>query len=339
MTDPDPTASQKDDGLLAPPPFGVAETTGGQLLPISTSMEELLEATDEEIAAGSEPLVALEDIASPEDLAGVGAGAAMPTPAPAEPEVAVRVHEEPEESGGALGRTIIIGVVIGLLVGGGAWLFLRDGRQTEEAPAVAEKTQPAQGATPAPADGSAAEEDHEPPRRDSMAEAELPSDLEALRELSYAERHKLLGDAKADVNIEHNVGLDLIQAASAPSPCRTFGDALGTIEASDDQEAFRWAIDEASPPAGDDAACAGLPERLAALQTPNEDVAPEAATRRRGRRGRNAKRPRPSSRPSGTGTPAAAPEPTKEPTPQTKPSPKTPNVATKLDDDLRGLGD
>lgn len=341
MNDSDSTASKEADPLLAPPPFGVAETTGEQVLPMPTSMEELLGSEeDEEVAAdGSEPLVALDEIGAPAEVA-EAAAAPVPKPAPAPAEPEVRIPPSTADEGGTLGRTVTIGIVVGLLLGGAAWMFLRDGR-SESAPAAASVDVPApeDSAPPSAASSDAREtKERKPPATAGGTKAGrlLPDELEALRKLSYEERHELLSKAGADVNIVHHVGLDLVQAASAPTPCRTFADALGTIEASEDQEPFAWALEEAVAPTGDDGACAGLPARLAALQDPQGDA--EASTeRRKTRRGRNNRRVRPP-KSSATGTPAPAAEPPNEPKAQNNP-PKKPSVATKLDDDLKGLGD
>ncbi len=337
MTDSDSTASKQADPLLAPPPFGVAETTGEQVLPMATSMEELLASEEEIVPAGSEPLVALDDLASPAKPAAKPASPAVAA-APARKTPMPQVAATTSEEGGTLGRTVTIGIVVGLLLGGAAWMFLRDGGN-EATPVAASTDAPVAKSSKPPRGDSIPTETREAP---ATAEGEekpapmLPDDLEALRKLPYAERHALLSKAGADVNIVHHVGLDLVQAASAPTPCRTFADALGTIEASEDQEPFAWALEEAVAPTGDDRACTGLPARLAALQAPQGD-AESTTDRRKSRRGRNNRRTRPA-KPSGAGTPPPAAEPPKEPKAQNN-SPKKPSVATKLDDDLKGLGD
>ncbi len=160
----------------------------------------------------------------------------------------------------------------------------------------------------------------------------LPSSLDELRALSYAERHAALATAKGSVQVDLHVGLDLIQAADAEHPCRTFADALNTIEASDDPQVYRWALDDATAPTGKARTCRGLEQRLAALTTDPGTNEPTSTKRRTRKRTRQA--------PTAAPTP---PEPvveepvTPEPAEPATPEP-TPSVATKLDEDLRGIG-
>lgn len=213
--------------------------------------------------------------------------------------------------------------------GGGAVAFLMSDRSAETT--VAEKAE-----TPsAPPQEPPAETAPVPAKADDG----LPTDLESLRALPFRERHRRLETAKGDVPVELHVALDLVQADQAENPCRTFADALSTIEASDNREPFSWAVDEAEAPSGSDPVCSSLAERLEALRQPSAAAA-AAPTKREAPAPARPKRPRPKPTPKPkkpTPTPTAAPpaEPEKP-----APKPREHSVATKLDDDeLRGLGE
>ncbi len=95
--------------------------------------------------------------------------------------------------------------------------------------------------------------------------------------------------------------------------------------------AFLWAIREAEAPTGKTSACKRLAPRLQRLRALVEPVA-EAPKTARHKKTRN--RPR-----RGSTTPVPTPvTPPPEPVAETpEPPPKKEGVATKLDDDLRGL--
>ncbi|MEM6289796.1 MAG: hypothetical protein AAGA54_00980 [Myxococcota bacterium] len=330
MSDRDPKDSSSVDDLLAPPPFGVAESTGENLLPIPTSMEELLDSFDGPQA--TEP--SEEPDPKPVPVAVPAAPVAEPIPAVAPPAAPAAqpapVVLEPEPSSDRM--PIIVGVAALLLALGGGALWLTSKASEEDA---ATKTATDEGA---PTEAAATPEGAvpAPPRKEAAVAPSLPTSLEALRELSYADRHTRLAAATEDVDVELHVGLDLVQSEGAEDPCRTFADALSTIEAAEDREPYGWALDEAQAPAGSSAACSGLSERLAAVKADGEP-APSTPSR-----GASSKRSRRRSKPS-RATPTPAPTPAAEPKappPAEKPKPaRSPSVATKLDDDLRGLGE
>lgn len=313
------------EDLLAPPPFGVAETTGDQLLPIATSMEHVL---GEDRLPEPEPEPAIAPEPEPASVPAASELAAATTPASA------HVEDAPEDSK----RTVVVVAVVVLLLGAGAFFWMDRGSDVEgEQPGqtVASAASPAGGVAPGETPKAV------PPGGQASAAA-LPSDLAALRKLSFEERHAGLAQMSGDVPVELHVGLDLVQAQESDEPCRTFSDALSIIESSEDPSTFGWAVDEASVPSEPEAAsCKGLAERLAAAQGPGAaDEAPKPRPVVRNKKGSTRRKPRPS-RP----TPAADPPPPADPPKTTepakpKPSPaRAPSVATKLDDDLRGLGE
>ena len=213
--------------------------------------------------------------------------------------------------------------VIGLGMGGGLlWRSLHE-------------AEPVQAAT-SPASSTAEPDPPKAPASASVAPTPppLPDTLEALRALSYAERHAGLAASAGDVRVELHIGLDLIQSEYAQAPCRTFADALNTIEASDDVEQFRWALDEANVPSGDAPACNGLAERLSELRDADRDQPVEPAAKPRSktdkRRARGTNRRRSSDPKPSVSEAPRAPEAPAEREPER-------GVATKLDDDLRGI--
>ncbi len=216
--------------------------------------------------------------------------------------------------------TVAVGVV-----GGVSWRSMKNAEVS-----AAQRSAPAVEAQPPQVPAEMIEEE--------PASPPLPETLDELRALSYAERHARLATTEGTVAVDLHVGLDLVQAADAENPCRTFADALNTIEASDSLEDFRWALDEAIPPEGQGegqgSTCKGLDERLATLRG-DEDESKSAKSRRGGR---TRKPPRPTSKVEEPPKPVPEPEPEPEviPVPPPKPEP-SPSVATKLDEDLRGM--
>lgn len=330
MSDRSPKQPPAVDDLLAPPPFGVAETTGDQLLPIATSMEQVLEEVPEpepEPVLEPEPKPA-QVIAPPSDPVPV-----PPAAPPVQPDP-VAVAEPQTSSNGP-----IVAAVVGLLllgVGGYVWMT-RDTGSPTDGPAQAAVDSGAPSGPNAPEAPSRAAT---PGDGAAVPATTLPNDLDGLRKLSFERRHAGLAAASGDVPVELHVGLDLLQAEQSDEPCRTFSDALSIIESSEDPTTFSWAIDEAKLPAETDAvSCKGLAERLSAAK--GEGGADESKPAPPARKAKSNSRPKP--RPSRPKPPVAPPsaEPPKKPEPaKPKPAPeRAPSVATKLDDDLRGLGE
>ena len=346
MTDHSNKPGDGVDELLAPPPFGVAETTGEQLLPIATSMESVLDRPLAEAEAEAESRAS-------EAAAAAAVAAEVPeTPPPSvppvasgTPSVAPAVAPEPvaavEEPASNTGRNAVIAVVALALLGGIGWFVVgsndpaaADGAATDNTVVNAGPAGDGKPASPSPeANGNTPTPEKQP------AAGELPTTLEALRNIPYADRHAALKVATGDVPVDLHVGLDLIQAGDSETPCRTFSDALSTIESSPDPDTYAWALEEAVvPTSGQDTVCARLGERLAALSpTPTGKSESQKSTRRGSRANTRPKprRPKPEERPT-----AAPPEEKPKKTPPPTESPKrAPSVATKLDDDLRGLGE
>lgn len=339
MTDPSTKHPPGVDDLLAPPPFGVAETTGDQLLPIATSMEHVL---DEDRAPLPQPEP--EPDPGPVIVATPQPKAEPSVPEPAEAPAAAVVDMDIDEPAPGSNRTIVIVAAVVLLLGVGGFLWMNRGGETTPAPAGEAKS----GAVAA-ADGGAPENpsdaplDSVKPVPSAPSASALPTDLDALRELSFEDRHTGLASASGDVPVELHVGLDLVQAQESAEPCRTFSDALSIIESSEDPATFEWAVDEATVPNEDDApSCKGLSERLAAARGPSEDVEAPKPRPRTNRGNTRASKPRPS-RPSPAGKPTPPAEPPEKAAEPAKPNPpparEPSSVATKLDDDLRGLGE
>ena len=184
-----------------------------------------------------------------------------------------------------------------------------------------------------------------PVAHDPAGSTELPATLEELRKIPYSERHAALKVATGDVAVDLHVGLDLIQAGDSETPCRTFADALSTIESSPNSEAYVWALNEAVVPAdGQDAVCSQLSERLAAAldaATPSKDSEPEESSRRSSRQKPRSKPQRPTSNKSDASAqlPTRPQDTNPEKTAPPEPPKRTASVTKKLDDDLRGLGE
>lgn len=214
-----------------------------------------------------------------------------------------------------------------LAAGGGIWW---NATQSDPQPDVSAAQVVADTAPPQTSDGET------PPTAESSspvveaAPAHMPVMLADLRKLGYAERHALLATDSGKVSVELHVGLDLVQAGESESPCRTFSDALTIMDGSERPRAFLWALREAEPPTGENAACKKLGPRLQRLLAAVEPTVEASKSTRHNKKSR--------ARPQRGSSPAPAqpapPTPIAEPSP--KPQPKT-GVATKLDDDLRGL--
>lgn len=328
MSDPSTKHPPGVEDLLAPPPFGVAETTGDQLLPIATSMEHVLDEArlpEPEPEPAPEPVLLTEPEPEPEP---VPAPAAVATPTTA------HVEEPPANSN----RTIAAVAVVVLLLGAGGFFWMNRGSDD-----AGEQAGLADAGAVSPGNGVPPGTKAETPSLSGNAVpsvAALPTDLETLRTLSFEDRHAGLARVSGDVPVELHVGLDLVQASQSEEPCRTFSDALSIIESSEDPTTFKWAVDEASVPSGQESAsCTGLAQRLAAAKGPAaEGKAPAARPAARSSKGERRSKPRPS-RPRPAAAPPAEPAPKSEPTTPTPPPTRKPSVATKLDDDLRGLGE
>lgn len=163
--------------------------------------------------------------------------------------------------------------------------------------------------------------------------------------LPFRDRHRLLKELAsregvyAKVNHRWNALLDLWQAGDSERPCATFAAALATVDEPPATDAERDLLARVVVPVpaagsragvGEDDSCAGLAEAFAELTEAGAEPEP-VSTRKRSR------------------SPKAAPRPTAEPLPRKSPPPskadtkkpahKEPagTVATKLDDDLRGI--
>lgn len=311
-----------DPPILVPPPFGTTETTGEQLLPTAMSMDELLQDNAEFDAP----------VAVPVDSPPVAPTASIPNAPPAPV-----VRESGASADADYGtknddrRMLWVGIIIFLIGGGLAWAFL--GPSAEQPPSTPEPAEPAIAEN-----SSAAPQPDVAPRPAQQGPAEqapvVPTELSELRALGFEKRHALLADAKGEVPVELHIGLDLVQATESEQPCRTFSDALSTIEASEDREAFAWALEEANAPTGEAPECGGLDQRLAALterpSSGSNGARARATKSDRPRRSKKRRTPPPKT------PPPTRPTPTAEPKPEAKPT----SIATKLDDgELRGLGE
>lgn len=340
MADQSNNESGRVDDLLVPPPFGVAETTGEQLLPIATSMDTVLDRPISEVEAEAESralqAAAIEQARADELAPPVPAPAPQPVervaaPPIAAPEPAPVVNEQ--GSNGA--RTGLVVVAVLLLLGVGGWLAL----STPDTPASkgqAPATRQDEPSKTAPEPSTPPSKVDEPTPEPSDPVAELPTTLDELRKVSYADRHAGLKNATGDVPVELHVGLDLVQANESPSPCTTFSDALSTIESSPDASVYTWALDEAKVPTeaakgADASTCDRLDARLKAVKDSLASAEPERAAPRRPRTASKPRKARP--------TPEPAAQPRKTPPPSQEPPKRAPSVATKLDDDLKGLGE
>lgn len=164
-------------------------------------------------------------------------------------------------------------------------------------------------------------------------------DLGAL--LTYHERHRLLDElASRDgvsgrVNHRWNAMLDLWQSGDAPMPCATFASALASLDeppTTDAEKDLIRRIVVPTPAPGSaagvapDESCTGLSEAFAKYS-----AAPSASPKRSARSRRSATSASSKARP----TPAAsAPA---SPAPKAKAKKRSSGVATKLDDDLKGI--
>jgi serine/threonine protein kinase len=164
----------------------------------------------------------------------------------------------------------------------------------------------------------------------------------------YVRRHELLDalattDAAARIDRKQQVGLDLLQAAQSPTPCKTFATSLAAIEKAG-ADAYTDVLRDARvpDPAADAPACAGLGDALdrlrgtpvaaptvaVAAETPEPRAESKASKRARARAAAKPKRAAPASRAVADPAPTSA-----DPPPATKPARKS--SITKLDDDLR----
>lgn len=338
----------EDDPVLLPPPFGTTETTGEHLLPTATSMDELFR---NETESGAQEAEAEEALPVEEAEVSVVAAESAPPPTvelqdeePTHPVGYAELGDNPAVGGG--NRMLWVGIVIFLIGGGLAWVFIGGAGSSSSASKGAETQS---GAVPSSAgpEGTSPAADGKP--EPSSASDAAPTELAVLRSLSFEERHAMLAKAEGDVPVELHIGLDLVQAKQSENPCRTFADALSTIESSEDRAAFDWALEDATAPTGDEPGCENLGSRLAALKDERPDEAPRAMpTRSSDRRAKKKKKSRPSKDEPSPPTPdppsAAKPEPPPadeaETKPEAKPEAKPKSVATKLDDgELRGLGE
>lgn len=262
----------------------------------------------------SEPKTLVADRTSEQDRTEVSGPEPLPTP--------------PEETKGSPVVLWAAAAALLLAVGGGVWWkATQSDPQTgvNTAQAVAETTPPqtSDGAETPPAEPSSPVVDAEP---------HMPVMLADLRKLGYAERHALLATHSGRVSVELHVGLDLVQAEESESPCRTFSDALTIMDGSERPRAFLWALREAEAPTGKNSACKKLGPRLKRLLAAVEPTVEAPKPTHHSKKSRV--RPQRGSSPA----PAPAqPDPPATPVAETPtPAPKN-GVATKLDDDLRGL--
>lgn len=159
--------------------------------------------------------------------------------------------------------------------------------------------------------------------------------------LPYRERHRLLDElasragVSSRVNDRWNAMLDLWQAGDAPTPCATFASALASLEESPTEGAERDLIRRIVVPTpapgsaagvAPDESCTGLSEAFAKYS-----ATPRAPTSKRSSRSRSRSAASASTKSAPAPAPAAAPAPAK---PKKK---KSSGVATKLDDDLKGI--
>ncbi len=328
------------DDLLVPPPFGVAETTGEQLLPIATSMDAVLDRPISEVEAEAESralqAAAIEQARAQDSEPPVPNLAPQPVERVGAPPIAAPKPAPVVSKRGSNGaRTGLVVVAVLLLLGIGGWLALStSGGPPSEARGITATKGETRNVAPEPS--TPPKKVDEPTPEPSAAVAELPTTLDELRKISYAERHAGLETAMGDVPVELHVGLDLVQANESPSPCATFSDAISTIESSPDPSVYAWALDEAEAPSqtakgADASACEHLDARLKSVKDSLASAAPEPAA---ARRPRTAPKPR-----KALPTPAPAAQPRKTPPPSQEPPKRAPSVATKLDDDLKGLGE
>lgn len=330
----DPSKPRPDaDDILVPPPFGVADTSGDQLLPIATSMS-LLADGDEADDVVPDP----SDESGDADLQ-PNTIESEPQPSATAPTTTPSAAIEEPRTVGRAGSFLLVLCVVALGVGG----YLVLGPQTPESSddmssrGSTDEAAAPRPAMPDPAAGSAAASNVDP----------LPTSLDELRKLPFAERHAALQNAMTDsVAIEDHVGLDLLQASQSETPCRTFSDALATIRSSEDPSVYSWALEEAAVPTNDECPD-GLPARLDELRGTAGlgDDTPSQATRVRSPSKRPTKS-RPEARPPDPTPRDQPPEPTapqqalpEEPAPVEPASKPKPSIATKLDDDLKGLGE
>lgn len=224
-------------------------------------------------------------------------------------------------------------VAILLAVGGGVWWSSTQtdaGLRSSAAQLVASETKPAPPVADEPAADGPTKDEQELAVPASEAPAHMPVMLADLRRLGYVKRHALLANESGKVSVELHVGLDLVQAGDSESPCRTFSDALTIVEGSERPRAFLWAIREAEAPTGKTPACKKLGARLQQLRETVEPATepPKPAHNNKKGRGRGRRKSTPSAPPVQPETPTAKPP---------EPPPPDKGVATKLDDDLRGL--
>jgi hypothetical protein len=117
----------------------------------------------------------------------------------------------------------------------------------------------------------------QPPAAEPAAQAIEPellwvaqvNEVDPARVLPFAERHERLDrlaalPEAAFVDRRLNLAFDLVQAADAPDPCRTFAAALDAFAAAPDPS-LHGALATAHAPTSDDPACAGLEARRQAL--------------------------------------------------------------------------
>lgn len=370
------TDSGTDFDLAPPPSFGIAARTDKHLLPVATAMGDILgdegEDIDEPRASSSSEedqardwavpfptMVSESDEPDSEDGVAVEADAAVvdaSQPVVAVPAVAPRpappVAATREEASGGSGKFIVPVLLIAVAVGVFIWWSGKD-----STPAVA----PAQAAAEVPAKPAdkepAVPPPTEPPKEDKVASA---NDIGRMKTTSLTERHALLGEIEAAgqtarVNLDLHIALDLMQAEQAAAPCEMFSDTLTLIESSRDRSAVLPAIasvDTAPQPGAGESrkACEGLQARLDALKAemPAETPAvvptaeagtPSPSSARPGKKKKKKSKPRPSTADAGpppTPTPPVAePPPAEKPKPPRKPT--AGSVATRLEDDLRGL--
>lgn len=310
------------------PEFTGDEESGAAPLPELPTASDLVPAVEEPAAISGESILAqpekselktlVAELPSEREQTEVSGGT------PIREDVS---HEPPRRSFG-----VLWGAAAALLLatGGVVWWQATSSDEPNDsgtAPAVAKQDEP----PPPKARTSEASDAAAPPAAETPPANRLPALLSDLRQLSYADRHALLATTTDKVHVELHVGLDLVQAEQSDDPCRTFSDALDIVEDGERPRAYLWALQEAEVPAGKSRVCRKLGPRVAALLARVAPPEPEPTHRK-------PRNKRPDKTRTRHSTPVeATPVPT-TPAP-VEPEPKKPKdgVATKLDDDLRGL--
>ncbi len=162
--------------------------------------------------------------------------------------------------------------------------------------------------------------------------------------LPYADRHRLLDELASregvyeKVNQRWNAMLDLWQAGDTDRPCATFAAALASLDEPAQTDAERDLLGRVVVPVpaagshagvGEDDSCEGLAEAFSELTESPAEVA-VAEPRRKRRKDKSTRSTRPAPLPRKPAPPSGESKPPRK-------KKKKSSVATKLDDDLRGI--